>query len=75
MLNITFIVVEMHLSLLWHGLITGNSGYPDFTNPEMRAWWASMFSYDQYEVRLFCCVNLKSKIPDLKKKGSETVES
>ncbi|KAK7141175.1 hypothetical protein R3I93_015359 [Phoxinus phoxinus] len=27
----------------------GNSGYPDFTNPEMRAWWASMFSYDQYE--------------------------
>uniref|UniRef100_A0A674JDG3 Glucosidase II alpha subunit n=1 Tax=Terrapene triunguis TaxID=2587831 RepID=A0A674JDG3_9SAUR len=28
----------------------GSSGYPDFTNPEMRAWWASMFSYDQYEV-------------------------
>uniref|UniRef100_W5KT68 Glucosidase II alpha subunit n=1 Tax=Astyanax mexicanus TaxID=7994 RepID=W5KT68_ASTMX len=27
----------------------GNSGYPDFTNPEMRAWWASMFAYDQYE--------------------------
>uniref|UniRef100_A0A8C0JBH5 Glucosidase II alpha subunit n=1 Tax=Chelonoidis abingdonii TaxID=106734 RepID=A0A8C0JBH5_CHEAB len=27
----------------------GSSGYPDFTNPEMRAWWASMFSYDQYE--------------------------
>ncbi|XP_065129980.2 neutral alpha-glucosidase AB [Paramisgurnus dabryanus] len=27
----------------------GNSGYPDFTKPEMRAWWASMFSYDQYE--------------------------
>uniref|UniRef100_A0A8C8I8Z6 Glycoside hydrolase family 31 N-terminal domain-containing protein n=1 Tax=Oncorhynchus tshawytscha TaxID=74940 RepID=A0A8C8I8Z6_ONCTS len=26
----------------------GNSGYPDFTNPEMRAWWASMFAYDQY---------------------------
>uniref|UniRef100_A0A667WLH2 Glucosidase II alpha subunit n=1 Tax=Myripristis murdjan TaxID=586833 RepID=A0A667WLH2_9TELE len=27
----------------------GNAGYPDFTNPEMRAWWASMFAYDQYE--------------------------
>uniref|UniRef100_A0A8C2JAH0 Glucosidase, alpha; neutral AB n=1 Tax=Cyprinus carpio TaxID=7962 RepID=A0A8C2JAH0_CYPCA len=27
----------------------GNSGYPDFTKPEMRAWWASMFAYDQYE--------------------------
>ncbi|KAF7661004.1 hypothetical protein LDENG_00270350 [Lucifuga dentata] len=27
----------------------GNAGYPDFTQPEMRAWWASMFAYDQYE--------------------------
>uniref|UniRef100_A0A8C9SWL4 Glucosidase II alpha subunit n=1 Tax=Scleropages formosus TaxID=113540 RepID=A0A8C9SWL4_SCLFO len=27
----------------------GTSGYPDFTNPEMRSWWASMFAYDQYE--------------------------
>uniref|UniRef100_A0A1A8PT52 Glucosidase, alpha, neutral AB n=1 Tax=Nothobranchius pienaari TaxID=704102 RepID=A0A1A8PT52_9TELE len=27
----------------------GNAGYPDFTQPDMRAWWASMFSYDQYE--------------------------
>ncbi|XP_051957222.1 neutral alpha-glucosidase AB-like [Xyrauchen texanus] len=27
----------------------GNSGYPDFTNPEMRVWWSSMFAYDQYE--------------------------
>ncbi|XP_075795407.1 neutral alpha-glucosidase AB isoform X3 [Pelodiscus sinensis] len=27
----------------------GSAGYPDFTNPEMRAWWASKFSYDQYE--------------------------
>ncbi|KAM6953642.1 neutral alpha-glucosidase AB [Aplochiton taeniatus] len=27
----------------------GNAGYPDFCNPEMRAWWASMFAYDQYE--------------------------
>ncbi|XP_046876075.1 neutral alpha-glucosidase AB-like isoform X2 [Hypomesus transpacificus] len=27
----------------------GNAGYPDFTNPEMRSWWASMFGYDQYE--------------------------
>nr|XP_015194233.1 PREDICTED: neutral alpha-glucosidase AB [Lepisosteus oculatus] len=29
----------------------GNAGYPDFTNPEMRSWWANMFAYDQYEVR------------------------
>ncbi|XP_029470724.1 neutral alpha-glucosidase AB isoform X2 [Rhinatrema bivittatum] len=27
----------------------GSAGYPDFTNPAMRSWWASMFSYDQYE--------------------------
>ncbi|MGH0187388.1 UNVERIFIED_CONTAM: hypothetical protein FKN15_024775 [Acipenser sinensis] len=27
----------------------GTAGYPDFTDPEMRSWWASMFSYDQYE--------------------------
>ncbi|XP_069036386.1 neutral alpha-glucosidase AB isoform X2 [Lepisosteus oculatus] len=27
----------------------GNAGYPDFTNPEMRSWWANMFAYDQYE--------------------------
>uniref|UniRef100_A0ABM5F4K0 Neutral alpha-glucosidase AB isoform X1 n=1 Tax=Pogona vitticeps TaxID=103695 RepID=A0ABM5F4K0_9SAUR len=27
----------------------GSAGYPDFTNPAMRAWWSSMFSYDQYE--------------------------
>uniref|UniRef100_A0A8C1ETP2 Neutral alpha-glucosidase AB n=1 Tax=Cyprinus carpio carpio TaxID=630221 RepID=A0A8C1ETP2_CYPCA len=27
----------------------GNAGYPDFTNPEMRTWWASQFAYDQYE--------------------------
>ncbi|XP_063059523.1 neutral alpha-glucosidase AB-like isoform X2 [Engraulis encrasicolus] len=27
----------------------GNAGYPDFTNPEMRTWWASKFAYDQYE--------------------------
>ncbi|XP_041037951.1 neutral alpha-glucosidase AB-like isoform X1 [Carcharodon carcharias] len=27
----------------------GSAGYPDFTNPEMRSWWASMFAYDQYE--------------------------
>ncbi|KAA0716277.1 Neutral alpha-glucosidase AB [Triplophysa tibetana] len=27
----------------------GNAGYPDFTNPDMRAWWSSMFAYDQYE--------------------------
>ncbi|XP_032872363.1 neutral alpha-glucosidase AB-like isoform X2 [Amblyraja radiata] len=30
----------------------GSAGYPDFTNPEMRSWWASMFAYDQYEVSL-----------------------
>ncbi|XP_071657657.1 neutral alpha-glucosidase AB isoform X1 [Patagioenas fasciata] len=27
----------------------GSTAYPDFTNPEMREWWASMFAYDQYE--------------------------
>ncbi|KAM4617591.1 neutral alpha-glucosidase AB [Discoglossus pictus] len=27
----------------------GSAAYPDFTNPEMRDWWASMFAYDQYE--------------------------
>nr|XP_055056776.1 neutral alpha-glucosidase AB isoform X1 [Misgurnus anguillicaudatus] len=27
----------------------GNAGYPDFTNPEMRAWWSGMFAYDRYE--------------------------
>nr|XP_060614241.1 neutral alpha-glucosidase AB isoform X1 [Anolis sagrei ordinatus] len=27
----------------------GSAGYPDFTNPEMRTWWSSMFGYDQYE--------------------------
>ncbi|KAK3526863.1 hypothetical protein QTP86_000721 [Hemibagrus guttatus] len=29
----------------------GNAGYPDFTNPEMRTWWASQFAYDQYKDR------------------------
>ncbi|XP_043931310.1 neutral alpha-glucosidase AB [Protopterus annectens] len=27
----------------------GSVAYPDFTNPEMRSWWANMFSYDKYE--------------------------
>uniref|UniRef100_A0A2K6UFX6 Glucosidase II alpha subunit n=1 Tax=Saimiri boliviensis boliviensis TaxID=39432 RepID=A0A2K6UFX6_SAIBB len=27
----------------------GSAGYPDFTNPTMRSWWANMFSYDNYE--------------------------
>ncbi|RMB90532.1 hypothetical protein DUI87_33133 [Hirundo rustica rustica] len=27
----------------------GSSAYPDFTNPEMREWWANIFAYDQYE--------------------------
>lgn len=27
----------------------GSAAYPDFTNPEMRDWWAAMFAYDQYE--------------------------
>ncbi|XP_053575926.1 neutral alpha-glucosidase AB isoform X2 [Bombina bombina] len=27
----------------------GSAAYPDFTNPEMRDWWSSMFAYDQYE--------------------------
>jgi len=28
---------------------SGSAGYPDFTRADMRAWWASMFAYDQYE--------------------------
>ncbi|KAM7086269.1 neutral alpha-glucosidase AB isoform 1-T1 [Molossus nigricans] len=27
----------------------GAAGYPDFTNPKMRAWWANMFSFDDYK--------------------------
>ncbi|KAM5225478.1 neutral alpha-glucosidase AB isoform 2-T2 [Hipposideros larvatus] len=27
----------------------GAAGYPDFTNPAMRAWWANMFSFENYE--------------------------
>ncbi|XP_069750277.1 neutral alpha-glucosidase AB-like isoform X2 [Narcine bancroftii] len=27
----------------------GSAGYPDFTNPEMRSWWTSLFAYDQYQ--------------------------
>uniref|UniRef100_A0A669E9Y0 Glucosidase II alpha subunit n=1 Tax=Oreochromis niloticus TaxID=8128 RepID=A0A669E9Y0_ORENI len=27
----------------------GSASYPDFTRADMRAWWASMFAYDQYE--------------------------
>ncbi|XP_054997011.1 neutral alpha-glucosidase AB isoform X2 [Sorex araneus] len=27
----------------------GAASYPDFTNPKMRAWWANMFSFDNYE--------------------------
>ncbi|XP_068596792.1 neutral alpha-glucosidase AB [Brachionichthys hirsutus] len=27
----------------------GSAAYPDFTRTDMRAWWASMFAYDQYE--------------------------
>ncbi|XP_025911777.1 neutral alpha-glucosidase AB-like [Apteryx rowi] len=27
----------------------GSAGYPDFTDPAMRAWWAGMFAYEQYE--------------------------
>uniref|UniRef100_A0A8C4PMH4 Neutral alpha-glucosidase AB n=1 Tax=Equus asinus asinus TaxID=83772 RepID=A0A8C4PMH4_EQUAS len=27
----------------------GAAGYPDFTNPTMRAWWANMFSFENYE--------------------------
>ncbi|XP_038142485.1 neutral alpha-glucosidase AB isoform X4 [Cyprinodon tularosa] len=27
----------------------GSAGYPDFTRPDMRAWWAGQFAYDQYE--------------------------
>ncbi|KAM5247381.1 neutral alpha-glucosidase AB isoform 2-T2 [Ctenodactylus gundi] len=27
----------------------GSAAYPDFTNPAMRAWWANMFSFENYE--------------------------
>ncbi|XP_061541216.1 neutral alpha-glucosidase AB isoform X2 [Phycodurus eques] len=27
----------------------GSAGYPDFSREDMRAWWASMFAFDQYE--------------------------
>ncbi|XP_066107837.1 neutral alpha-glucosidase AB isoform X2 [Saccopteryx bilineata] len=27
----------------------GAASYPDFTNPAMRAWWASMFGFDKYK--------------------------
>ncbi|NXN97572.1 GANAB glucosidase, partial [Rhinopomastus cyanomelas] len=27
----------------------GSAAYPDFTNPEVRDWWAAQFSYDRYE--------------------------
>ncbi|XP_076972096.1 neutral alpha-glucosidase AB isoform X1 [Tamandua tetradactyla] len=27
----------------------GSAGYPDFTNPTVRAWWANMFSFENYE--------------------------
>uniref|UniRef100_A0AAQ5XVT5 Glycoside hydrolase family 31 N-terminal domain-containing protein n=1 Tax=Amphiprion ocellaris TaxID=80972 RepID=A0AAQ5XVT5_AMPOC len=27
----------------------GSASYPDFFRADMRAWWASMFAYDQYE--------------------------
>ncbi|XP_040837870.1 neutral alpha-glucosidase AB isoform X1 [Ochotona curzoniae] len=27
----------------------GSAGYPDFTNPMMRTWWAHMFNFDNYE--------------------------
>ena len=27
----------------------GTSSYPDFTNPEVRSWWADQFAYDKYE--------------------------
>eukprot|EP01112_Ceratiomyxa_fruticulosa_P015791 TRINITY_DN4699_c0_g2_i2.p1 TRINITY_DN4699_c0_g2~~TRINITY_DN4699_c0_g2_i2.p1 ORF type:complete len:945 (+),score=243.39 TRINITY_DN4699_c0_g2_i2:232-3066(+) len=28
---------------------SGSSGYLDFTNPEVRNWWASNFHYDKYQ--------------------------
>ncbi|KAK1335452.1 hypothetical protein QTO34_003238 [Cnephaeus nilssonii] len=30
----------------------GAAGYPDFTNPRMRAWWADMFNFDDYKVTM-----------------------
>lgn len=39
----------LFLDTWWH---LGSAGYPDFIRADMRAWWASMFAYDQYEVGL-----------------------
>uniref|UniRef100_A0A3B4B088 Neutral alpha-glucosidase AB n=1 Tax=Periophthalmus magnuspinnatus TaxID=409849 RepID=A0A3B4B088_9GOBI len=33
----------------YEGWCWPSAGYPDFTRADMRAWWASMFAYDQYE--------------------------
>lgn len=30
--------------------VSGSASYPDFTNPQMRAWWANMFNFHNYEV-------------------------
>jgi hypothetical protein len=35
--------------------LLGSAGYPDFTNPVMRDWWANMFSFDNYEVGKTSC--------------------
>lgn len=43
-------ISHIHLCFRWRPV--GSAGYPDFTRPDMRAWWASMFAYDQYEVSL-----------------------
>lgn len=56
--QIAFSVMQIHYSLvcnLFYSsilLFSGSTGYPDFTNPEMRALWVRMFAYDQYEVGL-----------------------
>lgn len=51
--NIMFAVLQCTFKAFVFVRLAGNSGYPDFTNPEMQAWWASMFAYDQYEVKSY----------------------
>lgn len=32
----------------------GKSVWTDYTNPEARKWWASLFSFDKYKVNKYC---------------------
>lgn len=52
--QVVWLILPINRALFCVGLewlCLGSAGYPDFTREDMRAWWASMFAYDQYEVR------------------------